>query len=114
MDLSVGGAELGGQVLAAGLVDEIQLFLGPVIVGGGKRALPAGMQAPAPADRRARVRGRRRVRPLRGGRLTSVGRQRRRKSELREHVPAAEPCDRGDDLGLLHVAVTCPESLQSG
>ncbi len=45
MDLSVGGAELGGQALAAGLVDEIQLFLGPVIVGGGKRALPAGMQA---------------------------------------------------------------------
>ncbi len=34
-----------GQALAAGLVDEIQLFLGPVIVGGGKRALPAGMQA---------------------------------------------------------------------
>lgn len=45
VDLSVGGAELGGQALAAGLVDEIQLFLGPVIVGGGKRALPAGMQA---------------------------------------------------------------------
>ncbi len=45
VDLSVGGAELGGQALAAGLVDEIQLFLGPVIGGGGKRALPAGMQA---------------------------------------------------------------------
>ena len=40
----VGGAELGGQALAAGLV-EIQLFLVPVIVGSGKRALPAGMQA---------------------------------------------------------------------
>jgi len=46
VDLSVGGAELGGQAVAAGLVDEIQLFLGPVIVGGGRRALPAGMQAP--------------------------------------------------------------------
>ena len=44
VDLSVGGAKLGGQALAAGLFDEIQLFLGPVIVGGGKRALPAGMQ----------------------------------------------------------------------
>ena len=44
-DLSVGGAELAGQALAAGLVDEIQLFLVPVIVGGGKRALPAGVQA---------------------------------------------------------------------
>jgi hypothetical protein len=44
-DLSVGGAELAGQALAAGLVDEIQLFLVPVIVGGGKRALPADVQA---------------------------------------------------------------------
>ncbi len=43
-DLSVGGAELAGQALAAGLVDEIQLFLVPVIVGGGKRALPEGVR----------------------------------------------------------------------
>jgi riboflavin biosynthesis pyrimidine reductase len=39
--LSVGGAELEGKALAAGLVDEIQLFLVPLIVGGGKRAVPA-------------------------------------------------------------------------
>ncbi len=44
-DLTVGGAELAGQALAAGLVDEIQLFLVPVIVGGGKRALPVDVQA---------------------------------------------------------------------
>jgi dihydrofolate reductase len=44
-DLCVGGAELAGQALAAGLVDEIQLVLVPVIVGGGKRALPADVQA---------------------------------------------------------------------
>src|SRR4051794_11738519 len=44
-DLSVGGAELAGQALAAGLVDEIQLFLVPVIVGGGKRALPVDVPA---------------------------------------------------------------------
>jgi dihydrofolate reductase len=44
-DMSVGGAELAGQALAAGLVDEIQLFLVPVIVGGGKRALPAEVPA---------------------------------------------------------------------
>ena len=37
-DLAVGGGELVGQALAAGLVDEIRLFLVPVIVGGGKRA----------------------------------------------------------------------------
>lgn len=39
--LSVGGAELAGKALAAGLVDEIQLFVVPLIIGGGKRALPA-------------------------------------------------------------------------
>jgi dihydrofolate reductase len=40
-DLSVGGAELAAQAIEAGLVDEYQLFLVPVIVGGGKRSLPA-------------------------------------------------------------------------
>jgi dihydrofolate reductase len=39
-DLSVGGAELAGVAMAAGLVDEIHLLLCPVVVGGGKRALP--------------------------------------------------------------------------
>ena len=42
-DLSVGGAELAGQALAAGLVDELHLLLSPVVVGGGKRALPLGV-----------------------------------------------------------------------
>ncbi|HEX5467378.1 MAG TPA: dihydrofolate reductase family protein [Candidatus Limnocylindrales bacterium] len=44
-DLDIGGAELAGRAMAAGLVDECQLFLVPVIVGGGKRALPAGVRA---------------------------------------------------------------------
>jgi dihydrofolate reductase len=39
-DLSVGGPELAGQAIVAGLVDELQLFLVPVVVGGGKLALP--------------------------------------------------------------------------
>jgi dihydrofolate reductase len=39
-DITIGGAELAGQALALGLVDECHLFLGPVLVGGGKRALP--------------------------------------------------------------------------
>jgi dihydrofolate reductase len=39
-DITIGGAELAGQAIGAGLVDECHLFLGPVIVGGGKRALP--------------------------------------------------------------------------
>jgi dihydrofolate reductase len=43
-DLSVGGPELAGQTLEAGLVDELHLFLVPVVVGGGKRALPDGVR----------------------------------------------------------------------
>jgi dihydrofolate reductase len=39
-DLTVGGAHLAGQAIAAGLVDEYQLFVVPAIVGGGIRALP--------------------------------------------------------------------------
>jgi dihydrofolate reductase len=40
-DLSIGGPNLAAQALAAGLVDECQLFLAPVVVGGGNPALPA-------------------------------------------------------------------------
>jgi dihydrofolate reductase len=39
-DLSVGGPELAAHAFRAGLVDECCLFLSPVVVGGGKRALP--------------------------------------------------------------------------
>jgi len=44
-DLTIGGAELAGQALALGLVDECHLFLGPIVVGGGKRALPDELRA---------------------------------------------------------------------
>jgi dihydrofolate reductase len=44
-DISIGGAELAGRAIAEGLVDECHLLLGPVLVGGGKRALPAGVHA---------------------------------------------------------------------
>jgi len=43
-DLSIGGAELAGQALGAGLVDECHLLLTPVVVGGGTRALPEGLR----------------------------------------------------------------------
>jgi len=43
-DVSVGGPELAAQALRAGLVDELQLFFVPVVVGGGKRALPDGLR----------------------------------------------------------------------
>jgi dihydrofolate reductase len=44
-DITIGGAELAGQAIAEGLVDECHLLLSPVLVGGGKRALPAGVHA---------------------------------------------------------------------
>jgi dihydrofolate reductase len=45
-DITIGGAELAGQAIAAGLVDELHLFLGPITVGGGKRALPDDIRVP--------------------------------------------------------------------
>ena len=39
-DISVGGPDLAAQAIRAGLVDEILLFLAPIVVGGGTRALP--------------------------------------------------------------------------
>ena len=44
-DIMIGGAELAGQAIVERLVDECHLFLGPVLVGGGKRALPDGIHA---------------------------------------------------------------------
>ena len=44
-DLAIGGAGLAGQALHAGLVDEIQLVVHPVVVGGGRPALPDGVRA---------------------------------------------------------------------
>jgi dihydrofolate reductase len=38
--LTVGGATLAAHAFNAGLVDECHLFVGPVLVGGGKRAYP--------------------------------------------------------------------------
>jgi dihydrofolate reductase len=42
-DLTVGGAALAAEAFRAGLVDELQLFFTPVLVGGGKHALPQGV-----------------------------------------------------------------------
>jgi dihydrofolate reductase len=39
-DIFVGGAALAADAFKAGLVDEIHLFVAPMVVGGGKKALP--------------------------------------------------------------------------
>jgi dihydrofolate reductase len=44
-DIAIGGAELAGHAIGAGLVDECHLFLCPVLVGAGKRALPSDVRA---------------------------------------------------------------------
>ena len=43
-DVSVGGPELAGHALRAGLVDECRLLLSPIVVGGGTPALPDGVR----------------------------------------------------------------------
>lgn len=44
-DLSVGGAELAGQALEAELADECHLLVRPILIGGGKPALPSGTRS---------------------------------------------------------------------
>jgi riboflavin biosynthesis pyrimidine reductase len=44
-DLLVGGPNLAAQALVAGLVDELALFIGPVLLSGRNPALPTGTPA---------------------------------------------------------------------
>ncbi len=39
-DISVGGPRLAAQAISAGLVDELRVFVVPIVVGGGTRSLP--------------------------------------------------------------------------
>ena len=41
----MGGPNLGAQALAAGLVDELRLFVRPVVLGGREPALPTDWRA---------------------------------------------------------------------
>ena len=45
-DLTIGGSQLAAQAIAAGLVDEYDLFVNPIAVGGGKAWLPGGVRVP--------------------------------------------------------------------
>jgi len=39
-DIVVGGPNLAAQAIKAGLVEELHLFIAPIVVGGGKQSLP--------------------------------------------------------------------------
>ena len=39
-DIAIGGPDIASHAFRAGLVDECHLFLAPIIVGGGKPAMP--------------------------------------------------------------------------
>ncbi len=43
-DVSVGGPSLAAQTVRAGIIDDYHLFLHPVVIGGGTRALPDDVQ----------------------------------------------------------------------
>jgi dihydrofolate reductase len=45
-DVSIGGAHLAAEAIRAGLVDECRLYLNPIVVGGGTRALPDDVRWP--------------------------------------------------------------------
>jgi dihydrofolate reductase len=42
--VNIGGPELAAHAFRAGLVDEVYLLVAPIVVGGGKRCLPAGVR----------------------------------------------------------------------
>jgi dihydrofolate reductase len=42
-DISVAGPNLAAQAIRAGLVDEYQLLVIPIMLGGGKRVLPSSV-----------------------------------------------------------------------
>jgi dihydrofolate reductase len=43
-DIAIAGPTLAAQAFMAGLVDVCHLFVSPVLVGGGKKALPGGLR----------------------------------------------------------------------
>lgn len=45
-DVSVSGPGLAASVIRAGLVDEYQLFVAPIVVGGGTPVFPEGINIP--------------------------------------------------------------------
>jgi dihydrofolate reductase len=44
-DVEIGGADLAGQAIELGLVDELRIFRNPIVLGGGKPLLPPVREA---------------------------------------------------------------------
>jgi dihydrofolate reductase len=44
-DISVGGPNLAAHAIRAGLVDELHLFVNPIVIGSGNQALPNNVRA---------------------------------------------------------------------
>lgn len=44
-DLLIGGPDLAAHAFQAGLVDEVHLYVLPIVIGGGKPGLPPGTRA---------------------------------------------------------------------
>ena len=44
LDISIGGPNLAASAFRASLIDEVHLFLNPIIVGGGTQALPGDLR----------------------------------------------------------------------
>ncbi|MGH3371311.1 MAG: dihydrofolate reductase family protein [Nocardioidaceae bacterium] len=88
LDLAVSGPGLAQHAFAARLVDELHLFVFPVVVGGGKAGLPHGMHIDLDLlderrfrDGTAYMRYERRCGPSREGLLGPAGRPRRRSGD---------------------------------
>ncbi len=44
-DIAIGGPTLAAHAFREGLVDDLHLFISPMLVGGGTRALPDGIRS---------------------------------------------------------------------
>ena len=105
-DLLVGGPNLAAQALAAGLVDELPLFVWPVVLGGRKPALPTDTRADLELLDEHRfgngvVHLRYRVHELARGRLLT---ERRRLWVVRAPATALHCCGDAWSLGLVENA----------
>ena len=45
-DMTVSGPNLAAEAFIAGLVDECQLFVAPILAGDGRSAFPSGVRLP--------------------------------------------------------------------